>query len=316
MRRTAVILTALALDLAAGDPPDAWHPVAWLGRLIGWMTGRAPKDGPNEQLAYGAAIVGVASQAAAGAFWLAEQRMPGMGPAGFLGFALEVALLKFTFSLRGLLDAGDRVRRDLERQDIDAARIDVRALVSRDTADLSPELLASAAVESLAENFTDSVIAPLLAYRLFGLPGAAVYRAVNTCDAMIGYHGRYEYLGKAAARLDDVLNFAPARLSALLLAAAAPLAGGSATGALRVLRRDRGLTESPNAGWTMSAAAGALGVQLEKPGHYRLGDPDRPLRPATIAQARSLVAGAVALGVGLSLAADLIRWSAARRERV
>lgn len=308
MRRAAVIVAALVLDWAAGDPPSTWHPVAWVGRLIGWLADRSPEAGPRRQLGYGGLIVVTTSLAALGPLWAGERwahhwaRQGGRSRrrlAGALGLVAEVLVLKSTFALAGLLKAGERVQRDLERGDLDAARQDVRALVSRDSATLSPELVAAAAVESLAENLTDSVVAPLLAYRLFGLPGAVLYRAVNTCDAMIGYHGRYEYLGKVAARLDDVLNLIPARLSALLLVGAATLAGGSPLGAVRTLRRDRSLTESPNAGWTMSAAAGSLGVRLEKPGHYRLGDLERRVTPATIAQAGRLVVTAVVLGVGV-----------------
>ncbi|MBI4497765.1 MAG: cobalamin biosynthesis protein CobD [Chloroflexi bacterium] len=308
VRRTAVVLAALVLDLVAGDPPDRWHPVAWVGRLVAWLTRRAPQTGPRRQLAYGLVVVAAASLAMLGPYRAAERGLrrlpagrhwPGPWLRGTLGLALEAALLKSTFALRGLLRAGAQVQRDLERGDLEQARQHLPALVSRDTAGLPTELVASAAVESLAENLTDSVVAPLLAYRLFGLPGAALYRAVNTCDAMVGYRGRYEYLGKVAARLDDALNLAPARLSALLLVAAAPLAGGSLRGALRILGRDRDATASPNAGWTMSAAAGALGVQLEKADHYRLGDPIQPVTPATIAQAGRLVGAAVGLAVGL-----------------
>ena len=304
MRRTAVICAALTLDWLTGDPPNAWHPVAWLGRLIGWLSGRAPTSGKMRQLGSGALIVAAASGVMTLPAW-ALSRWTSSAMAGptrlprVVGFVAEVLSLKATFALRGLLRAGEQVQQDLERRDLPDARRSLRSLVSRDTSGLTGEQVAAAAVESVAENLTDSVVAPLLAYAVFGLPGAACYRAVNTCDAMIGYHGRYEYLGKVAARLDDVLNLAPARAAGLLLAATAPLSGGSAVEALRLMLRDHGKTESPNAGWTMSAAAGALGVQLEKTDHYRLGDAVRPVIPQTIAQAGRLVTVAVAIGAGL-----------------
>jgi adenosylcobinamide-phosphate synthase len=137
---------------------------------------------------------------------------------------------------------------------------------------LSWPLLVSAAVESVAENSSDSFVAPLFYFLLFGIPGAIAYRVVNTLDAMLGYHGEYEYLGKFASRLDDVLNFIPARLTALLLVLAAFLSGGDGRASWRVALREHAKTESPNAGWPMAAVAGALKVRLEKSRHYQLGE--------------------------------------------
>src|SRR6267142_1113941 len=181
---------------------------------------------------------------------------------------------------RGLDGPRDRCRpslavpRPLAAGDLDAARAAVGLhLVSRPTATLGPDEVASATIESLAENLTDAVIAPVCFYLLFGLAGAAAYRAVNTADAMLGYRdGALEWFGKLAARLDDVLNFVPARLAALGLLAGAAAAGEDARGALRMLGRDGALTASPNAGRTMAAMAGALGLTLAKRGAYRLGE--------------------------------------------
>jgi len=145
-------------------------------------------------------------------------------------------------------------------------------LVSRDTATLSATQVSAATIESVAENLSDSVVAPLLYYAVGGLPAAFGYRFANTADAMVGYRDEvYEWLGKAPARLDDLFNLVPARLAAALIVAAAPLTGESAGRAWRIWRRDAGKTASPNAGHPMSAMAGALDVELEKVGHYRLG---------------------------------------------
>jgi len=135
----------------------------------------------------------------------------------------------------------------------------------------------------------------MLYYALSGLPGAIAYRAVNTLDAMIGYHGRFEYFGKAAARLDDLLNLVPARLTAGLLILAAVLVGGDGPGALRTVLRDSAETESPNAGWPMSAMAGALGIHLEKPGHYVLGAPLPSPDTSALDHAVQVMLAAVAL---------------------
>jgi adenosylcobinamide-phosphate synthase len=151
------------------------------------------------------------------------------------------------------------------------------------------------------------VVAPLFYYALFGLPGAVAYRAVNTLDAMIGYRGRYEYLGKAAARLDDVLNFIPARMTAALLLVAGAMTRARVRDGWRILRRDGAATESPNAGRPMATMAGLLGVRLDKVGHYRLGDPMAPITAATIRTAWRIVAVAMLLSVALCAAAIAAR---------
>src|SRR4029077_2094874 len=156
--------------------------------------------------------------------------------------------------------AAHQVSRALARGDLAAARRGLASLCSRDPGALDGPARAAATIESLAENASDSVVAPLFYFALFGIPGAVFYRAVNTLDAMIGYHGRYEYLGKAAARFDDLLNLIPARLTAGLLLAAAAVARANVWDGLRVLRRDHGAPASPNAGWPMAAMAGLLGV--------------------------------------------------------
>ena len=191
---------------------------------------------------------------------------------------LEALALTCLLSLRGLVSAAREVARELGRDDLEAARRAVGYhLVSRPTAELDHGHVASATIDSVAENLTDSVVAPVMFFLVGGLAGAAVYRAANTADAMFGYRtGALEYFGKVAARLDDVLNVIPARLAGLAIVAGAMMVGESARGALGGLRRDHGRTASPNAGWTMSAMAGALGVVLEKPGAYRLGAGDLP----------------------------------------
>jgi adenosylcobinamide-phosphate synthase len=217
---------------------------------------------------------------------------------GWLGVVLEGVALKSMLSLRGLARSALAVRDDLERADLSAARAGVaRDLVSRPTDALDAGQVASAAIESVAENFTDAFLAPMLFFLIFGLPGAVVYRVINTADAMIGYRdGPLLYFGRLAARLDDVINLVPARLAALLIAAAAAITGADARGALATMRRDHARTASPNAGWTMSAMAGALGVTLAKPGAYTLGAGGNPT-PKDITGAVRLLSAAAALAV-------------------
>jgi adenosylcobinamide-phosphate synthase len=190
-----------------------------------------------------------------------------------LNWLLTALVLKTTFSLRGLNRAAGEVQAALERNDLqEARRLLSWHLVSRDTSQLSAEQVAAAAVESVAENASDSLVAPLFFYAIGGLPLALAYRFANTADAMLGYHDpEREWFGKIPARLDDVLNFIPARLSGLLLVCAAALSGNSAGNAWLIMFRDARLTASPNAGFPMSAMAGAISIELEKVGHYRLG---------------------------------------------
>ncbi len=213
--------------------------------------------------------VGVAILAGA-AGWVVGLVAARLGP---LGVVVEAVALKAMLAARGLAAAAESVASSLARGDLSAARAAVGwHLVSRTTGQLDAPHVASAAIESVAENLTDSVLAPLVFYVVLGLPGVAAYRAINTADALLGYReGPLEHFGKAAARLDDLLNFVPARLAALVLVLAAALGGGDARGAWTCLWRQHARTASPNAGWTMAAMAGALAVRLEKPGHYVLG---------------------------------------------
>jgi len=289
-------VAAVALDAGFGEPPNALHPVAWIGSAASFVLRAAPRTGATAQLVFGALValvIPLGCAAAAAGLVAATARWP------FAQLAVAIAVLKPTFALRALGDAAERVRRALAAGDLTRARSGLASLCSRDPAALDEPLVAAAAVESVAENASDSVIAPLFYFVLFGLPGAVAYRAVNTLDAMIGYRGRYEYLGKAAARLDDVLNFVPARLTAALLVIAAGLAGRDAAGGWRVLVRDGGITASPNAGRPMAAMAGLLGVTLEKPGHYRLGAPGRAPDAAAIRAAWRVVVIACALAFAL-----------------
>lgn len=269
-----ILALALALDLAFGEPPNLLHPVSWFGRLAGLPLRYLPA-GKRRQFIYGASIVIVLTAGAAAASFYFLQYLKEASMSSYL--IIGALMLKSTFSIRGLRRAAHNVRRSLEDGDLGSARQRVRSLVSRDVQEMSEEQVVSATVESTAENASDSFLAPLLYFLVFGVPGAIAYRAVNTFDAMIGYHGKYEYLGKFAARLDDVMNFIPARISALLVLLAAFVLRHDVANGFKVMLRDHSRTESPNAGWPMSAAAGALRVRLEKAGHYLLGDPTVPL---------------------------------------
>jgi len=332
-----MLALAVLLDLIFGEIyPARLHPVVWMGRVIQFLaTPLTPtlRNLPNPPLlkrGFGRGSEGVSSGRwsranftefmfgvalallvpgcfAAAAYFALE----GLRTLSEIGYILVGALvLKSTFAVSMLDKAASQVCRRLEEGHLDEARADLRSLVSRDTFNLPPELATAAAVESVAENTTDSFLAPWLAFALFGVPGAVAYRAINTLDSMIGYHGIYEYLGKASARLDDLVNLVPARLSAMLIVAGGIFGHGGAREAKnswRVMWRDHARTPSPNAGWTMSSMAGALGVQLEKAGHYRLGDSQRALVPQAIKRAIGRMYFVAFSGLLIALAIVLVR---------
>jgi adenosylcobinamide-phosphate synthase len=201
--------------------------------------------------------------------------------------ALRALALKPALSLRPLLEAAAEVQDHLQSNRLEDARRTLGLhLVSRETGNLFPSEVSGAAIESVAENLSDSVIAPLLAYRVGGLTAAYAYRMINTADAMLGYRTpELEWFGKAAARVDDVANLLPSRITAALICGCAVAGDGSPREAARVALRDARLTTSPNAGWPMSAMAGALGVRLTKRELYALNIPARRPRPSDIGRA-------------------------------
>ncbi|MGB8707917.1 MAG: cobalamin biosynthesis protein [Dehalococcoidia bacterium] len=308
MEKIVVLLIALTLDLIFGEPPNTWHPVAWLGKLISWETKFAPHRGRLRQLAYGVGMILITlGLIITVVFFLLAY----LGKFNFIAYAIVAGfLLKFSFSLRGLSHAVDTVRTLLSKDELAQARLSLRSLVSRDTTELSKSQVISAAVESAAENICDSFVAPLFYFFIFGVAGAIAYRIINTFDTMIGYHGQWEYLGKLAARLDDVANFIPARLTAMIIVLASLVCRKNISQAWHIMIRDHNKTESPNAGWTMSAVAGALEVQLEKAGHYKLGDNHLPLSLNTIDASRQIIMVAAIMWCSIFILAEVIYFVA------
>lgn len=307
MARWLVIPLALLLDARLGEPPNRWHPVAWMGSQIGWLRKAAPQNGNALRFLFGALIAldGMALWAAIG--WLLSRVAQRLPPP--LGVLVEVVVLKMALSLSGLEKAGRAVETPLAVGNLLAAREQLSwHLVSRDTGALSEAQVAAATVESLAENASDSVIAPLFWYCVAGLPGALAYRYLNTCDAMLGYRdAERKWLGKTSARLDDVANLVPARLTALAIVAATPLVGGSVENAWRIWRRDARKTASPNAGHPMAAAAGALGVELDKVGVYTLGAGGNKARACDITRMIALLQRVAMIGAAALMALVWLR---------
>jgi len=267
--RALSLAAAATLDLAFGEPPASWHPVVLAGRALALGTDRHKRSGQSAQLIGGAAAL-IATAGAAAVVGAVVDRRAGRSATGLL---VRAAALKPLFAVRMLLAEASVVATALEDGDLDGARERLRSLVSRPTGALGPGLVAAAAIESLAENLGDSVVAPWLYYSGFSLPGAAVYRVINTADSMYGYHGENEWLGKAAARTDDILSWLPSRIAAGAIVAAARVRLGpdAATAGVATWRRDARVTESSNAGNPMAVMAGALQRRLEKRDHYVLG---------------------------------------------
>lgn len=293
---TPLAAGALLLDVLLGDPSWMPHPVRLIGRAASFGDARLRIGEPRADLRRGAILAASVIIASALAAWALIVAASILNFA--LGEAVAVAIAWTTLALRGLDRAASEVERALEAGRDDLARIAMPALVGRDPAALDREGMVRATVESVAENCSDGVIAPLL-YLFIGGPVLAIaYKAVNTLDSMIGYRDApYLYFGRAAARIDDAANFVPARLTALGLAAAAALMLGRGGAALRACRADARKHSSPNAGFPEATMAGALGLELGGDAVYagevehraRLGRAERSPRVDDIATARRLM---------------------------
>jgi adenosylcobinamide-phosphate synthase len=260
------LLAGWTADLVAGDPRRG-HPVAGFGRLALLAERALWRDQRAAGVAYAALCAGVPTGVAFAADRALARR--GTRAAGITRAGLLAALTWAAIGGRSLGREADGIAGAVADGDLDLARKRLPALVGRDPAGLDGPEICRAVCESVAENTADAVVGPLVWGAVAGPAGVVAYRCANTLDAMVGHHSpRYERFGWASARLDDVLTWVPARLAALLAAACAPLAGGSAAGAVAVTRRDGANHPSPNAGRVEAAFAGALGLRLGGVNHY------------------------------------------------
>ncbi|MGI9860309.1 adenosylcobinamide-phosphate synthase CbiB [Moorella naiadis] len=298
-----LLVLALFLDLLVGDPPWLLHPTQVMGagissleRLL-WRPGARPGYLLITGGAVAVIIISVTGVVTRALLVLASR-------AGhWVEFLLAGWLLATTIAPRGLAAAGRKISRTLKAGDLEAARRQVGLIVGRDTADLTVAGVTRATVETIAENTSDGIIAPLFYFFLGGVPLAMAYRAVNTLDSMLGYKNeRYLYFGRVAARVDDLVNYLPARLAGLAICGAALLVGQGRR-AWRTMLRDARQHPSPNSGYPEAAMAGALGIRLGGLNYYGgipsrrpfIGDAARELEPADIDRAISLMAGATVI---------------------
>ena len=317
------VLVALAVDARWGEPPARWHPVVWMGHALGALGQRIAPPRPTDRnfncfwlaalawCALAAIVLIVTALLQALLVWALLSAHPPAGPLlpaapRWLLAALLLGLLLKPLMALALLQSEVRAVEAALAEALDAGRARLAWLVSRDVAQLSADEVRQSAIESLAENLNDSVVAPLFWFVLLGLPGAALYRFANTADAMWGYPGmrgqgdssRYwQWAGKWAARADDLLSWLPARITALLLA----LASGGVP--LRALAQEARKTPSPNSGWPMAAMALGLGVRLSKPGVYCLNPAGRAPTAADAQQAQKTVSKVALMLVLIALAA-------------
>ena len=314
MRIILLMLGGFILDGIFGDPAWLVHPVVIMGKAITalekFLRKRLPNTPESERL--GGRILAMALPVGTllitgGVCWLFYRISP------ILGFAIELLWCAQALAAKGLAQESTNVYRELVKGDLPASRRAVSRIVGRDTAELTSEGVTKAAVETVAENASDGVIAPLFYMMLGGAPLALVYKAINTMDSMVGYKNeKYLNFGRAAAKLDDAANYLPSRIAALLWIASAALTGNDAKSAWRIWRRDRRKHASPNSAQTESACAGALNVQLAGPATYfgkycdkpTIGDAVRAIEPGDILRANKMMYTASLLGLA---AAVLVR---------
>ena len=310
----AAMCIALLVDRVWGEPPARWHPVVWMGGYLGWAGRRVAPVAGQPQAPWRVFFRGVLAWCVGAGIVVAVavllQRLiahwPWWAAAPMLGLLLK-SLLAWRMLRSEVLAVEAALGVSLA-----AGRQRLSRLVSRDVQQLDAGEVRESAIESLAENLNDSVVAPLFWFVLLGLPGAALYRFANTADAMWGYLGErggrdWTWAGKWAARTDDVLSWLPARLTAMLLWLLAPRAGIAGQGC-SALRREARRTPSPNSGWPMAAMALRLGVRLGKPGVYALNADGRSPVPGDTVAAARLAHRVVAVVAACALPALLVGW--------
>jgi len=288
-----IIGLAMVLDFKFGDPKNKYHPTSWIGTLIAKLTPIAKNEHPTIEKFGGVCIVTITS-----------------GLVILLLFALNIGitlitidyvslivsviigglLLKTTIAIHGMEKHAKSVLESLDEENLDMARNHLSMIVKRNTANLDKNHVLSGVLESISENTVDGITGPLFYYALFGLPGAFVYRVINTADSMIGYKTDiFKNVGWFAATCDSILNYIPSRLTGLIMIISAAILHDNWKESYKIMIRDGKKTESPNAGYPMAALAGALETKFEKINHYKLGDGETILTKEHVHSAISIM---------------------------
>jgi adenosylcobinamide-phosphate synthase len=267
---------ALLLDFLVGDPKTKYHPTAWMGKLIASLVPFTKSNSARKELLGGILLVGVIVIVVSTLLVVLDIGIS-LLTIDIISLVVSIVvgsiLLKTTIAIRGMQKHALAVANAVEDGDLDSARNHLSMIVKRDTKNLDKNHILSGVLESVSENTVDGITGPLFYYAIFGLPGAFVYRAINTIDSMVGYKTTlFKNVGWFGARCDTVLNYVPSRLTGLVMILGALILGYNWKESLYIMRRDSRKLESPNAGFPMAALAGALGTKLEKMNYYTIGN--------------------------------------------
>ena len=308
----AIFFLAFFIDIVFGEFPDRYHPTVWIGKTIAYFKPKFKSENPRTEKINGVILCLLVILVVAVPVGLLL-----FGIRFFVGriayIIVSAILLETTFAIKCMRQYTVPIAEAIKNRDIDKARKGLYYIVRRDPNQLNEHQIVSATVESIAESTTDGITTPFFYFALFGVPGAFAFRVINTLDSTVGYKDPENInIGWFSATLDTIANYVPARLTAILMVAAAALLGENWRESWRILQRDKAKTNSVNAGWTMSAMAGALGVQLEKSGHYALGDkgdisPEHIKRALRIMELTAAMFGALVILPILALKALVIK---------
>jgi len=276
-----IIGLALGLDFTFGDPKNRYHPTAWIGRIIARLTPLSKNKNPQLEKFGGIFIIIIPVVVVISLLQILDLGISILTTDWITITATSVAgiiLLKSTIAIRGMERYALAVMTSLENENLDSARTNLSMIVKRNTADLDKNHVISGVLESVSENTVDGITGPLFYYAIFGLPGAFVYRIINTADSMIGYKSdMFKNIGWFAATCDTILNYIPSRLTGLIMIISAAILQNNWKESYKIMLRDGKKTASPNAGYPMAALAGALETKFEKLDHYSLGDVETTL---------------------------------------
>ena len=303
LESVVIVGFALLLDFLVGDPKTKYHPTAWIGKLISSLVPFTKSNSAKRELIGGILLVSVIVITVCTSLVVLDIGIS-LLTIDFVSLIVSIAigsiLLKTTIAIRGMQKHALAVVEAVEEGDLDSARNHLSMIVKRDTKNLDKNHILSGVLESVSENTVDGVTGPLFYYAIFGLPGAFVYRAINTIDSMVGYKTTlFKNVGWFGAKCDTILNYVPSRLTGLVMILGALILGYNWKESLYIMRRDSRKLESLNAGFPMAALAGALGTRLEKMNHYTIGNGDIEFTKSHVISAVTLMIGSSILFCGI-----------------
>jgi adenosylcobinamide-phosphate synthase len=288
-----IVISAVILDLLVGDPKNKFHPTSWIGSLIAKLVPIIQNKSPKREKLGGIILVILLVTLVTTLLVFLDVGIQNISY-DFVEIIVSVIvgmiLLKTTIAIRGMEKHAMAVMESIERNDLDAARNNLSMIVKRNTKNLDKNHVLSGTLESISENTVDGVTGPLFYFAFFGIPGAFIYRIINTIDSMIGYKTSiFTNVGWFGANCDKILNYLPSRITSLMMVIGAMILGNDWKKSYKIMKRDGKNTESPNAGYPMAALAGALGTRFEKINHYSVGEGNMELTKSHIRSAIALM---------------------------